>query len=81
MAEGYTKPTKSGSDDSDDDASLRELKQELEGVQNEIRRARKKQDKEKMLRKQIEAAKQELATITGMSYDDNTFMHYDNTLM
>ena len=74
MAEGYTKPTKNGSDDSDDDASLRELKQELEGIQNEIRRARKKQDKEKILRKQIEAAKQELATITGMS-------HYDNMLM
>ena len=66
MAEGYTKPSKTGSD-SEDDASLQELKQELEGIQNEIRRARKKQDKEKLLRIQIEAAKQELATITGRS--------------
>ena len=65
MAEGYTKPSKTGSD-SEDDASLQELKRELEGIQDEIRRARKKQNKEKMLRKEIEAAKQELATITGM---------------
>lgn len=65
MATGNTNPATSvqGQFDSDEDTELRELETELEKIQDQIRRARKKQDKKNLLHRQIEAAKKELATL------------------
>ena len=62
MAEGGAQ---SGPSDSDVDRGLQELETELEKIQAQIRAARKKQDRQQALRRQIEAAKKELAAITG----------------
>ena len=53
------------SGDSDEDRGLQELEMELEKIQAQIRAARKRQDRQQTLRRQIEVARKELATITG----------------
>ena len=62
MAEGGAQSRPS---DSDEDRGLQELEAELEKIQAQIRAARKKQDRQQALRRQIDAAKKELAAITG----------------
>ena len=54
-----------GHSGSDEDRGLQELEKELEEIREEIQTARKKQDRQQTLRRQIEEAKKELAVITG----------------
>ena len=54
-----------GHSGSDEDRGLQELEKELEEIREEIQVARKKQDRQQTLRRQIKEAKKELAAITG----------------
>ena len=57
--------TQACSSDSVDDKSLQELEIELRDIQAQIQEACKKQDRKHELRTEIEAAKKELAVLTG----------------
>ena len=54
-----------GHSGSDEDRGLQELEKELEEIREEIQTARKKQDRQQTLRRQIKEAKKDLAAITG----------------
>ena len=56
-----------------EEKGLQELEKELEKIRDEIRAARKKQDRPQALRGQIEEAKKELAAITGDTHGKITF--------
>ena len=74
MAEGGVPQT--SLTDSDEDGGLQELEKELEKIRDEIRAARRKQDRQQTLRRQIEEAKKELAAITGDTRGINGLFFY-----